>query len=376
MNAIKSEASRKTYNFYLNKFLKWSKIKEPNGLLQLKESFLQEVLEDYLFDLKKKNTNPNSFNLHFAPIELFLIMNDKMVNFKKIRKMFPEKIKVTGSEAYSNEDVRTMLEYAKKPRLKAEIHILASTGCRIGALSELQIKHVRDMEDCKAIQFYPDSKSEYWGFLTPEAGKALNVYITKRQNDGEIITPNSPLLRKAYRFGRAKAFPVGTDGLQREIMKVAKLIKREKRGFRYNKQVDHGFRKRFDTILKNNRATNLSLAEKLMSHSTKTIPLDTTYHSPDLITLFDEFKKHMPNLTIDPTERLKVEKERLQGELSEKDILKQELKNQRQEIDNLKELHHQHVSLIKAIREDPEFAKGLRDALLTMKSEEGKISVY
>ena len=81
-NAIKSEASRKTYNFYLNKFLKWSKIKKAEGLLQVKESFLQEVLEDYLFYLKKK-TNPNSFSLHFAPIELYLIMNDKVDNFKR-----------------------------------------------------------------------------------------------------------------------------------------------------------------------------------------------------------------------------------------------------------------------------------------------------
>jgi len=35
-NAIKSAATRKLYNHYMKKFLEWAKIKDADGLLQLK----------------------------------------------------------------------------------------------------------------------------------------------------------------------------------------------------------------------------------------------------------------------------------------------------------------------------------------------------
>ena len=72
-----------------------------------------------------------------------------------------------------------------------------------------------------------------------------------------------------------------------------------------------------DTILKNNKEGNLSLKEKLMSHSTRTIPLDSVYHSPDVMTLYEEFKLHIPNLTINDSERHKVELAKKQEKITE-----------------------------------------------------------
>jgi hypothetical protein len=71
--AIKSEATKKLYRFHLHSFLKFTKIKDPDGLLQLKDTFLQELVEDYLFRLKKK-LNPNSIPQRFAALELFFAM--------------------------------------------------------------------------------------------------------------------------------------------------------------------------------------------------------------------------------------------------------------------------------------------------------------
>ena len=68
----------------------------------------------------------------------------------------------------------------------------------------------------------------------------------------------------------------------------------------------HGFRKRFDTVLKSNRMVNLSLAERLMGHS-KTIPLDNSYFKPVLEQLFDEYQKAIPELIIDDKFRLQEE---------------------------------------------------------------------
>jgi len=73
----------------------------------------------------------------------------------------------------------------------------------------------------------------------------------------------------------------------------------------------HGFRKRFDTVLKSNRMVNISLAERLMGHS-RTIPLDNSYFKPVIEQLFDEYQKAIPHLIID-------EKYRLEEEIKNKD---------------------------------------------------------
>src|SRR3989442_6409356 len=107
-NAIKSEQTRKVYAYYLRKFLQFAKIKDYDELLQLKDSFLQETLEEYLFYLKK-TISPNSLSPRFAALELFFAMNDKILNFKKIRKMFPSTVKRAGRDSWPTEDIQKML---------------------------------------------------------------------------------------------------------------------------------------------------------------------------------------------------------------------------------------------------------------------------
>lgn len=323
-NAIKSEATRGRYQYRLDKFLEFVKLKEPDDLLQLKESFLQELTEDYLFFLKK-SVSPNSIPSYMAPLELFFAMNDKNLNWKKIKKMYPAKIKRSGSEAYSTDDIKRMLTQTKSKRLIAMIHILASSGCRIGVLSELKMKHVLDMEKCKAFHIYEGTNEEYWSFLTPEASKVLDDYLNERKSAGELVGPESPVFRTAYSIGSAKARPLAYKTILIQMWRIVKAsVQRVKVGnTRYNKQMDHAFRKRFDTILKDNSLGNIALKEKMMGHS-GVFKLDGTYHVPELRTLFEEFKIHIPNLTIDDNERL-----REQNKMKEMEIKKLETQRDR-----------------------------------------------
>lgn len=314
--AIKSDATRKLYKNHLKNFLSFTKIKDPDGLLQLKETFIQELLEDYLFSLKKR-LNPNSIPQRFSALELFFAMNDKVLNFKKLKKMYPAGVKTTGRDYWTTEDIKKMLQVAKNKRTIALIHFLASTGCRIGALFELRMKHVVSIEDCKSILFYPDSIEEYRGFLTLEATRAFDDYIEKRRNDGEIITNETPLFRTTYAIGSAKARSVTASSLKKLMMDVEKkagLTRIRVSGKRYNIQIFHGFRKRFNNILKNNKEGNISIKEKLMSHSLESVPLDEVYHNPDIHLLFAEFKNHIQNLTISSEFRDKITIKTLQTE--------------------------------------------------------------
>lgn len=204
-NAIKSEATKKLYRYYLKKFVEYAKLKDADSLLELKDLFLQELLEDYLFYLKKK-ISPNSIPPIFASIELFLTMNDKVANFKKLRKMFPEKIKLSGKGYWENKDIQRMLKNIKVKRARAMIHVMASTGCRVGTLSELKIKHLEDMElGCKKITFYEGSIKEYVCFLTPEANHSLEEYFEERRKLLEVFTPDTPVFRSRFFVGQAKA---------------------------------------------------------------------------------------------------------------------------------------------------------------------------
>lgn len=69
------------------------------------------------------------------------------LRFNKIRMLLPEKRKESGSKPYTTDEVRKILEHETNIRNKAIIHFLASTGCRIGALSELRLKHVVDFKE-------------------------------------------------------------------------------------------------------------------------------------------------------------------------------------------------------------------------------------
>ena len=77
--------------------------------------------------------------------------------------------------------------------------------------------------------------------------------------------------------------------------KTLSTIIRLKHGNRFNVQADHGFRKRFNTILKIDNSVNHNIAEKLMGHKNG---LDWVYFTPSLEEPFTEFKKVINQLQV------------------------------------------------------------------------------
>ena len=110
------------------------------------------------------------------------------------------------------------------------------------------------------------------------------------------------MFRSAYQMGYAKVVPMNMSSikevLRRLVLKAGLRANHVKIGKRYNKQLEHGFRKRFNTIMKTTPNMNISLAEKMMGHSV-TVALDNVYLDPTIEQLFTEFKKAIPELIID-----------------------------------------------------------------------------
>ncbi|MGI0046124.1 MAG: tyrosine-type recombinase/integrase [Nitrosotalea sp.] len=306
-NAIKSDATRKLYDRNLNYFLKFVNIKEAGGLLQLKDVALQEMIEDYVIWNKDRGLRTSSINGRVVPLELFMAMNDRVLNFKKIKKMYPARVKSLGGKAWTTKEIQSMLKFTVSRRNIAIILVLASSGVRIGGLVGLKLKHLTNIENCKAVLVYADGIEEYTTFFSPEATVAVQDYLNERVRCGEYLTPDTPLFRTAFRVGSAKVKGMSLGAFQMCLREIVHKV----RGVGYGRRTDtplmHGFRKFFNTNLKNNREINPSIAEKMMGHFNKTIPLDTFYHIVTNDVLFTEYKKAILDLTIDDSERLKIQ---------------------------------------------------------------------
>ena len=318
---------------------------------------IQIMIEDYIMVLKKR-VNPNSIPTFYYPIQSFCEANDIDLRWKKIRKLFPAKIKVSGDQAYTTEDVKNMLSVTPQFRNKAILHFLASTGCRVGALIDLKIRHISDVENCKSVLIYEDLTEEYLTFLTPEASVSLEQYFEKRRQDGEELSPGSPMFRAKYILGDQPVKHISYKGLTNVVVRAALKANlrdpEKKKNNIFSKQIDHAFRKRFNIILKLNNSINVNIAEKLMGHSVK-IQLDNSYLpiSDPRVTeeMFKEFKKAIPELTVDGTARK-------QAELEQKS---QEVSNLQKEIDSRKSLQDQVEKMEKRQEEDKKEMKRLQD---------------
>ncbi len=328
-NTIKSKKTLDDYTKHLNRFIKFAKLHDPDELPKLSSDKIQELLEDYVIHLKKR-VSPNSVPTYMNGVKHFCIVSRiRGIEWKIISKMYPARVKLTGYRAWTTKEVQGMLSDTTKKRSKFLIHFLASTGGRIGILDhDLQMKHLVDMQQgCKAVLLYAGFKEEYWAFLTPEAVTFLNSYHEERKKDGEHFTPESPIFRTIYTVANSEAKPLSSAAARMIIHRLAKSADTKRRKVsktRYDVQADHGFRKRFNTILKIKNDVNSNIAEKIMGHSV-TIPLDNTYLDVPVEKLFEEFAKAIPELTVSDDERqemriLKLEKDKSELEKKQMEI--------------------------------------------------------
>lgn len=321
-SATKSKVTFKIYRYNLKRFMQFCNISNFDNLLKIDSKLLNQKIEDWLMDLRSK-VSPNSIPTMYYGLELFFAMNDVVINTIKLRRMLPAKVKKSGASPWKTEDIRKMLSVTRYTRDKALVHFLASVGARIGSIDGLKIVNITEMPDgCKAVLIYGDDKEEYSSFLTPEASQALEVYFSERKQDGEIINSSSPVFRTIYgRNNKSNPKPLAVQSARCSIYRLIEQarIVREKQGFCFDIQMDMGFRKRFNTILKLNSEVNSNIAEKLMGHKRG---LDGSYLVPTKEQCFFEFRKAINDLTIDEKLKLEIELEKKNQELDKEQIRK------------------------------------------------------
>lgn len=349
-----------TYHSYLNVFFRWAEISGEREFLQISDSDLQVLMDMYVKHLRKRvdanEISPNTVPKQFKPMKLLLEVNyrENAVGWKPIAAQYPPKEKLSGYKPWETDQIDTMLDFCKNLREMAVIHFHSSGGCRVGVHDHpLLMKHVTKMEGpggekCYAVLIYAEAdetitekdtrnnlgqidSSDYshFIFMTPEATIAIDNYLNYRQKKlGETFTSDTPLFRSLRVNEEGNHYQMTGNGFQKTIQRILKRtpILRTKKRNRYDTQIDHGFRKRFNTILKLKSEVNSNIAEKLMQHKKG---LDGTYLVPTRHECFREFAKAIPELTVNRAERQRMEIEKKQQRITDLEVANSELMQMR-----------------------------------------------
>ena len=280
-------------------------------LVEEKPEKIQTDIENYVMELKRMRTTKSTVKASIYALFHFFSMNRVILNEKIIKKLIPEQEGKVGGGAYSTEDVQKIINaieqtkikkhkkwYFRKPRAKALVHFLASSGVRLGAIPELKYGDIKPIEDCYQIRVYSGTRYEYITFITPEARKSLDEYLSIMDltSEDNLFGISYDALRLClYRLvKKAKVSKITIHELTNYDIEINH---RKNPRHRLDIPTVHGLRKRWNTILKSNKEINPNLIELMFGHTTK-IKLDETYLKPTKEKLFLEFKKGIIDLTV------------------------------------------------------------------------------
>lgn len=330
---VKTEASWRTYSDDLELFRKWGKFTKFSDILELDDKALQITLEDYVLEMIE-TVHPNSVPTKWFGIQTFLEMNDVLINYKKKnQKILSFKGKDGCRAGWTTEEIQKMLEAYSSKMQAAIIHFESGSGGRLGIFDELMMKPLILLIDekeiifedwlgnqtmsldgaCMAIVAYADEKEQYITFLPPEGTGIFFDYIKKRIIDGENMDGESPAFRQVYKQGS----PIVKHATSKQIAQIVRRRQtkaglsdqKTKKGHRFPVACNHGFRHRFDEIIKSIPGVNPHKTEKMFAHNSRLIAMDGIYNNPNIKNLFPEYKKIIPYITIGETERQKIQLE-------------------------------------------------------------------
>ena len=200
----------------------------------------------------------------------------------------------------------------------ALVLLFASSGCRVGAIPGMRLKHLSKIENSYAIKIYEGEKEEDFVFTTSEATKAIDAYLDERKKDGEYLDNESLLFRTSYRLGIEKVIPCTADNLGHIMARLVSVVDRKRSGKsrRYDVPKNHGFRKFFATTIKSTDGISPTMTEKLINH-VGIVQMDGAYFTPAMEVMFESYKKAMIDLTILHDERQTLKIKTQEKEISE-----------------------------------------------------------
>lgn len=343
VEAITSEQTKEKYRYWFELYLKFLKIDLDDiyKLLEQDKKTIEKDIISYVLYLRKEKFAFATINTRLAAILLFYTMNDIVINRKKIGKFQGEKIKAVKDRAYTKEEIQKIIENCDI-KLKVVISLMASTGCRVGAIPKLKISDLKYIEEHKLHQiiYYIGTTDEYYSFTTPECSKYIKEYLEYRARSGENLTNNSPLIRDTFEINdlpriksprhltkhalvyyirtiaikaglRKNVAPIIIDREEEEEEKEEESTSKKKDHRKSGRNIvalNHGFRKFVHTKMTLAKV-DIEIREILLGHS---IGLSDAYYRPTSEQCLEEYLKVIDDLTINDENRLSRKVQELQ----------------------------------------------------------------
>ncbi len=330
LEAIKSPATRDVYKRRLATFLEYLGMDVDGfvGKAKEKPDWAQNLILKYLIKEKeralRKEIESSTVGNIKKPVKLLLEMNDVSgINWKKISRILPSARKYALDRAPTVEELRLLLS-GSDVRFQAILLTMASSGIRLGAWENLNWGHVEPIrKDGKIVAakllVYAGDPEQYYTFVTPEAYRKLEQYITLRTSHGEKVTKDSPLMRDRWEAKNLhereinKPMRLGVGGVKRLFEDTLwKFGLRKEKKKRHEFSI-HSVRKFFKT-----RAEQVMKpinVETLMGHS---IGISDSYYRPVERELLEDYFKAVPSLTISEAEEVRRESQLSRQQLEER----------------------------------------------------------
>ncbi|MGY5144393.1 MAG: tyrosine-type recombinase/integrase [Candidatus Nitrosopumilus sp. bin_32a] len=347
ITAIRDVTTRKKYAGQLEMFLNpkydWEKSQQKRKLLSEKKfivlvnGFAELIRKDphagknkikrYVMSLKQqidnKTLNPNTARNRLKPIKTLLRANEIDFSWYLIDRMMPKESK-SGDRAYTRAEIQKMIIHCEDITDKVIITAFSCAGFRLEAWNYFTwsdvvfFKNEDNTYKGGALRIYHGDAEEYWTHITPEFCKLLDLYkVYWKSKFFADPLPSDPLLAQERLPYPAR---LKSGGVSRRVRKVVDHLGLRNEMIpgkqRYVVQLDHGFRKYFNTML---RRAKVDFADKedMMGHK---VALESSYERYEEADFerFAEYQKAIPFLTISDEERQKIKIETLESK--QKDI--------------------------------------------------------
>ncbi|MDA4127325.1 MAG: site-specific integrase [Thaumarchaeota archaeon] len=311
LKGFRSESTKETYQKKLLQFLNHIGVEPDQFLARTKKNpkWAERQIIDYV-EARKEQVSGSTIRQLRDALKHFYEMNDMedAVNWPKIVKMMPRAKKIGTDRSPTVEEVRKIIENSDL-RTKCIVLIMCSGGVRVGAFDSFTWQDIeaitREGKVAAAkLTVYRGDADQYSTFVTPECYRALIEYRARRTAIGEVVAPQSPLIRdmwdnnpnrKRRNEDPAHARALSSKAIRNEMRTLLSEIGLRNGGKPEFKQV-HGFRKFFKTNAE--RAMKTIDVEKLMGHA-------ENYYKPSSEYLLDEYQKAIPYLTVSEAVELK-----------------------------------------------------------------------
>jgi integrase len=283
-------------------------------------------------------------NQRLSALRKFYDMNDVLLNWRKLNQYLGENTRPFKDRAYTTQEVQQILTKCDE-RIRVVVLLLASTGMRIGAVSDLKLKHLTKIERYGLYQIivYEGSREEYYCFCSPECATAIDSYLAYRGRCYEKLSGTSPLIREQFARNNPDSArnprPIPLDTLShilRDLLiasgihNVEHLTETRTNGkIKKDVMCSHGFRKFVETNMIRSKM-NPEAREMLLGRS---IQLGDSYYRPLPDELLQEYLGCVDMLTINDEHRLKRKVETLQVRADKIDELARTLEEFRARIE-------------------------------------------